>query len=224
MIMVAAYLRNVDMSKKLNPGEVYGGWMVQEDLGYGHRYKCVCTVCGKTTKKIRSYDLIGGKTRMCKNCSSKASRTSHGMSDTSEYNSWVHMIQRCHNPKSKDYPNYGGRGIYVCDYWRDSFEAFYMSVGPKNHPEDTVERLDYNKGYEPGNVVWASRQEQVLNKGDNINLTINGETKTVSQWAQHPDCPVTSGTIYKRINRGWLDEYGSEYTVFSESRKVDSSE
>jgi hypothetical protein len=116
------------------------------------------------------------------------------------------MIQRCHNPNNKDYKNYGGRGIKVCDMWRESFEAFYMMLGPKPSAEYTIERIDYNKGYEPGNVKWATRQEQVLNKSDNVNVTIDGETKAVSQWAKDERCSVTEFTIYKRLKRGWDPE------------------
>ena len=196
-------------------GKLFGAWLVQKKLSYGQKYKCLCTICKITYRNIRGYDLIKGKTRMCRKCSVKATKSSHGMSDTPEYNTWVHMIQRCHNPKNKDYENYGGRGITVCDLWKNSFEAFYMSVGPRPKVEYTIERIDYNKGYEPGNVKWATRQEQVLNKGDNVNITIDGVTKTVSQWAL--DAPVSSFTIYKRYKRGWLTKHGAYATVFTPS-------
>lgn len=205
------------MAVEVKEGEVFGAWLVQKKLSYGQKYECLCTSCGQTKKNIRVYDLIKGKTRMCRACSVGATKASHGMSDTPEYNIWMHMLQRCHNPQSKDYKNYGGRGIEVCDMWKEDFSAFLMSVGRRPGPEYTIERLDYNKGYEPGNVVWATRQDQVLNKRDNVNLTIDGVTKAVSQWAL--EGPVTSFTIYKRIKRGWLDKYGAKYTVFTPSSK-----
>jgi len=155
---------------------------------------------------------------MCKGCATRLKRETHGMSDSPEYNTWVHMNQRCHNPKNKDYPQYGGRGIEVYPLWRNSFEAFYMMVGKRPHIDDTIERIDYNKGYMPGNVKWASRQEQVLNKSDNVNLEIDGVTKTVSQWAA--DSPVSGFTIYKRIKRGWLETHGPHKTVFEPSAKA----
>lgn len=200
-------------------GQIIGAWLLRKKLSYGNKYECLCTSCCETVKNIRVYDLTGGKTRMCKRCSVQATRSSHGMSDTAEYNTWIHMLQRCHNPNNKDYKHYGGRGIEVCDIWRESFEAFYMSVGPKPAPEYTIERMDYNKGYEPGNVKWATRQEQVLNQRDNVNITVGEETKTVSQWAKDPRCPVSSFTIYKRVNRGWLEIHGPEYTLFTPSMK-----
>lgn len=205
------------MAVEVQIGDIYGAWLVQKKLDYGQKYRCVCTACGQTVKNIRVYDLIKAKSRMCKRCSVQASKSSHGMSDTPEYNTWVHMIQRCHNPSNKDYKHYGERGIQVCDIWRESFEAFYMCVGAKPTPEHTIERLEYNKNYEPGNVTWATRTTQNRNKRDNINLTIDGITQTVSMWATDPRCTVTAFTIYKRLSRGWLQTYGAEHTVFSPS-------
>jgi len=113
------------------------------------------------------------------------------------------MNQRCHNPKNKDYPNYGGRGIFVCDLWRESYEAFMMYIGKKPTPAHTIERLDVNVGYQPGNVTWATRDERARNKRNNVRVTINKVTKTVVEWTEDPLCGVPLKTIYKRIERGW---------------------
>lgn len=181
-------------------GDTFGLWTV-EMKGSKGRWICRCE-CG-VSRSIRASDLRSGKSRMCRQCSAEASSRTHGMRDTSEYNTWVHMIQRCHNPKNKDYPHYGGRGIRVCDMWRESFEAFYMVVGPKPTPDHTIERIDTDGNYEPGNVKWATREEQVLNQRSNVKVTIDGETKTVTQWARDPRCSVSHFTIYKRLKRGW---------------------
>lgn len=205
------------MAVEVEVGQMFGAWLVKEKLDYGQKYQCVCTSCGQSVKNIRVYDLVQGKTRMCKKCSVQTTRSSHGMSDTAEYNTWVHMIQRCHNPQNKDYTHYGARGIAVCDIWKDSFEAFYMCVGPKPTPKHTIERIDYDRGYEPGNVMWATRHEQNLNKSDNVNITIDGVTQTVSEWARDKRCSVSAFTLYKRVSRGWLELHGPEYTVFTPS-------
>lgn len=84
--------------------------------------------------------------------------------DMPEYHSWAHMIQRCTNPKNKAWKNYGGRGITVCDAWRKAFAAFFAYVGCKPSPEHSIERIDNDRGYEPGNVKWATRSEQSLNR------------------------------------------------------------
>lgn len=159
---------------------------------------------------------------MCKACSTRSKKETHGMSNSPEYNTWVHINQRCHNPKNKDYENYGGRGIQVCDLWRTSFEAFYLYIGPRPFPDATIERIDHNGNYEPGNVKWLSREEQVYNKRDNVYLEIDGVSKTVSQWAV--DSPVSEFTIYKRVQRGWVDKYGAKETVFRPSSRSTSED
>jgi hypothetical protein len=90
----------------------------------------------------------------------------HGMTGTPEYRAWLGMLARCYNPNVKYYERYGGRGIKVCDEWRNSFENFYAYIGPR--PKGTsVNRIDNDKGYEPGNVEWATQQTQVRNRGLN---------------------------------------------------------
>jgi hypothetical protein len=74
------------------------------------------------------------------------------------------MIQRCTNPNEAGYKNYGGRGIRVCDAWLSSFEAFYAHVGPKLSPKLSLDRIDNDGNYEPGNVRWATRSEQRMNR------------------------------------------------------------
>lgn len=186
--------------------ERYGAWTV---VGPGKKASTLVVRCdcGRTEKEVRKYDLQQGKSLMCRKCSVALSKTVHGASPygkaTPEYITWVHMNQRCHNPKNKDYKNYGGRGIKVCDLWRESFEAFLMMVGRRPTPKHTIERIDSNGNYEPDNVRWATRAEQNLNMRSNVKLTIDGETKTVSEWARDPRVSVSQFTIYKRLERGW---------------------
>jgi hypothetical protein len=191
------------MAKTAQIGAVYGAWKVLE-ARRNRRYRCLCTACGKTVKNVRVYDLLNGSSRMCKSCA--ASKDVNTAPKPLEYNSWNQMIQRCYSPGNKDYKNYGARGISVYPLWRDSFEAFYMSLGPRPDPSYTIERIDTNGNYEPGNVKWASRAEQTRNQRSNINVTIDGETKTVAEWSEDPRCPVDKFCIYKRIKRGWDPE------------------
>jgi hypothetical protein len=110
------------------------------------------------------------------------------------------MIGRCHTPTDKGYPNYGGRGITVCERWRNDFAAFYADIGQRPSRAHSLERVDNNRGYEPGNVVWATQIEQQNNKRSNVRLTVNGETMTASQLARKYGLNV--GTVLKRAKRG----------------------
>lgn len=88
----------------------------------------------------------------------------HGMTGTPEYNAWLKMRKRCGNPKDKAYRNYGARGIHVCPEWQRSFEAFFAHVGPKPSPDLSIDRIDNDRGYEPGNVRWADTSTQNRNR------------------------------------------------------------
>jgi hypothetical protein len=92
------------------------------------------------------------------------SREYHGMSDSPEYGIWEQLKNRCSNPRNRDYPYYGGRGITVCERWRTSFLAFYQDMGARPSPELTLERVDNDAGYFPENCVWATRAQQTANR------------------------------------------------------------
>lgn len=125
----------------------------------------------------------------------------HGMINSTEYVSWRGMIQRCEDENCPIYLYYGGRGIRVCDRWRHSFELFLSDVGRKPTRNLTLERIDNNKDYEPGNCRWATRKDQARNTRSNRLLTCNGETKTLAEWAERLGC--CHGTIHYRLIRGW---------------------
>lgn len=125
----------------------------------------------------------------------------HGMRNTPEYQAWVSMIARTSNERWRDYHRYGGRGIRVCGRWRESFEAFYVDVGPRPSPEHSLDRIDVDGHYEPGNVRWATRVEQGRNKRNNRLVTSGGETASLAEWAARVG--LRPGTIRMRLERGW---------------------
>lgn len=109
------------------------------------------------------------------------------------YATWRGMRQRCISPTCKDYPHYGGRGIRVCERWLNSFNNFVADMGPRPSNKHTIDRIDNSKDYEPGNVRWATRAEQSLNRRCTRFRTINGVTKSRAQWAAERRAPRPRG-------------------------------
>jgi hypothetical protein len=126
----------------------------------------------------------------------------HSMSNKPEYHAWESMRTRCHaGSGSVHYSTYASRGIKVCQEWEDSFEAFYSHIGPRPSSLHSIDRIDNDKGYEPGNVRWATRREQQRNTRRTKRLTINGETKPLGEWADIANLRMT--VLYNRIRRHW---------------------
>lgn len=127
---------------------------------------------------VEGYQLTTGGTKSC-GClrieSFVAMNTRHGMCKSPEYNSWDAMIQRCRNPLGKNYHHYGGRGITVCERWLSSFENFYADMGPKPTPKHSIDRINNDGNYEPGNCRWATQSEQNFNK----RRSLKGQVKHV---------------------------------------------
>lgn len=124
----------------------------------------------------------------------------HGMSGTVEYKTWVRMIKRCANPNVTRWEDWGGRGIKVCERWRVSFENFYADMGDRPIGL-TLERINNDGDYEPGNCKWATNTEQARNRRSVINVTIDGETHCVSEWCEK--LGISPKTVLQRIRSGW---------------------
>jgi hypothetical protein len=128
-----------------------------------------------------------------------------------EYNAWKSAKNRCHNPKYQHYPNWGGRGITMCDEWRSDFAAFFSHIGVRPTPgvegPYSLDRIDNDKGYVSGNVRWASKRQQANNTSRTVNtqlVEINGITKPLYQWAI--DRGITQGVIRNRYRNGYRGE------------------
>ncbi len=165
---------------------------------------CLCD-CGKE-KRINGSNLRLGKTLSCgclqKERSSAGTQT-HGLSKSAEYNVWCKMRLRCGDPAERNYPRYGGRGIRVCDRWKN-FEAFIADMGPRPSPSHSIERKDNNSDYSPSNCIWALPKQQQNNKSTNVVIELDGHRLTVTQWAER--IGIKDKTLYARLASGWSPE------------------
>ena len=179
------------MPKQKDLVGVRSGYLVV--LAYAGRHKhggatwlCKCEICGKEVV-IRAQCIAEGQKTCSARCGvteANKTRAKHGKWQSAEYSAWNGMKMRCTNPNHKHYHRYGGRGITVCQAWMDSFEKFIADVGLRPSFWHTLDRIDNNKGYEPGNVAWSTKKQQARNRTDNVRYTHNGETMTLVEWAE----------------------------------------
>lgn len=160
-------------TKKINlMGQRFGRLtVVEQNLAAkngSYTWICKCD-CGNITKPIRGDCLRNGHRKSC-GCIKKevcGKFTTHGKSESQPYTTWTMMKQRCFNPHACGFQNYGGRGITVCDEWKDNFQAFYDYVSKLPHFGEvgySLDRINNDGNYEPGNVRWATRYEQQNNR------------------------------------------------------------
>lgn len=166
-------------------------------------WRCRCD-CGNIVD-ISSDSLRRGSTQSC-GCLRKemlAQRNkSHGMRDNALYSTWSGMIQRCTDTNTDKYPVYGGRGIRVCAEWRRDFKLFHDYVsqlsdyGKKGY---TLDRIDNDGNYEPGNIRWASPATQARNQHSNRMITHNGKTQCLRDWAN--ELGINERTLASRLKK-----------------------
>ncbi len=167
-------------------------------------WNCVCD-CG-VQLVVSGNSLRSSNARSC-GCLHRELVTTHGRSMASsnpapEYRVWTSIKSRCHNPSAANFYKYGGRGISVCDKWRNSFEAFFGDMGERPSSAHSIDRFpDANGNYEPGNCRWATAIEQNNNRSNNRFIEIDGVMRTVPQWERVSG--INRATIINRIKRGW---------------------
>ena len=198
-----------NFSTPVNIGNVFGSWTV---IGFGQRQseiKCRCK-CGQE-RIISRWRLVNNKNRSCFACCGSTisnNKTTHGNAkrnqQTHEYIVWGSIMRRCYNQQVERYPNYGGRGISVCERWHE-FSNFLSDMGTCPSSNHTIGRKDNNGNYEPNNCRWATQKEQMNNTRRTKKVTFCGETLTLSGWAERLN--VCSATLYHRLFwRKWTVE------------------
>jgi hypothetical protein len=166
---------------------------------------CRCD-CGATSV-VHGCALRSGHTQSC-GCLNRERITTHGqLRDgrvSPEYRVWRDMLQRCYNPRIKNFNRYGGRGISVCQEWRDSFEAFFVDVGPRPTPGHSIDRIDVNGHYCLGNCRWATTAQQARNRTSNHWVTYKGQRMTLTDAAK--SAGMHRNTLRWRIEAGWGED------------------
>lgn len=149
----------------------------------------------------------------------------HGLSKHPLYTTWCGMMTRCYKSTHAAYKRYGGRGITVCQRWRDSPQNFIDDMGPKPSPQHTIERINNNLGYSPENCCWETIVKQSLNTRRARPMTFNGETKTRRQWAFSLGMPYTTFLAHIYRHARTLPEIiaiAKEGNVRQKSKKAES--
>jgi hypothetical protein len=181
----------------------------------------VCSCGKKVTKPVSS--VRSGNTSSCgcikKEILAKKNKENakHGYFGTPTYRSWSSMIVRCEDTSHVAYHNYGGRGIKIDQELR-TFEGFLKYLGERPTKEHTLDRIDVNGNYEPGNVRWATRKEQSTNKRNTINIRVGEESGDLNYW--HEKTGISKGALHYRISKGWTPEQVLGLAVRPRSRTI----
>lgn len=172
------------------------------------KWLCRCD-CGKLTEVIK-HNLINGHTVSC-GCARNIRKVKHNMSKTRFHAIWCGMKNRCNNKNVKAYPNYGGRGIKVCEEWydfknfmNDMYSSYLEHIDKFGEKETTLDRIDNNKEYSKNNCKWSTNKEQSLNRRSNKKYMINGELLTAFEISKKYN--MTYSTVMHRLHRGWSME------------------
>lgn len=201
-------------------GKRFGRLIVLEYAGE-KKWKCQCD-CGGTTI-VSGTALNSGSTKSC-GClrietAKRAKYVKHGKSNSPTFIRWGSMKSRCYYPKNVGYPNYGGRGIKVCDRWlgEHGFENFLADMGEVPGREYSLDRIDVNGDYTPENCRWATWKEQSNNKRNSRLITHNGRSLTIPQW-----CDELGFNVNVAYNRYWhgYKTYEELFTVNKQKKRV----
>ena len=197
---------NEFIDKKNNKLTVVG--YIKPSTGGRVKLKCLCD-CGNTVFCF-PYQFSSGEVKSC-GCLPKVNRgkhywdnnrKTHGLSKHPFYKKWNDMVRRCYNQNEPAYLKYGARGITVCEEWRyspDKFIEWCEKTHPGN-PKLTIDRIDGEKGYSPDNCRWVTQLEQVHNLKTNRFITIDGQTRCITEWCSV--LGISSGSVYKKVHKG----------------------
>lgn len=187
-------------------GQRFGRLVAIEHVGFASNrvtlWRCKCD-CGNETI-VRQGNLNSGTTRSC-GCldidRTKEANTTHGQSHTRIFNIWSKIKERCYNPKRPAYKNYGGKGVVMCDEWRNDFQIFYNWAMTNGYQDDlTIDRINSNGNYEPSNCRWLTLSENVRFRNATVFITVGELSLTIHDWAIRINIdPATLMSRYKEL-------------------------
>lgn len=194
-------------------GERYGRLLVlQRSVNIGRRVAWLCRCdCGEakitTGNQLQRGHVVSCGCRRREVLSNlrevgRANAThghTRGGKPTPEFRTWTSMLNRCGNPNNTDYQRYGGRGITVCERWQ-SFENFLADMGPRPSPRHSIDRINNDGNYEPGNCRWATQAEQTRNQRTSRIVAMDGRSQSVAAWAE--EYGLKADTVRHRLDRG----------------------
>jgi len=172
-------------------------------------YSCKCD-CGNI-KTILGASIRSGSTKSC-GCLVTKTNGKHLKEKSKIYKTWIGIKTRCFNKNSNIYKNYGGRGISMCETWKD-FNVFYKDMGDVPNGM-SIDRIDVNGDYKKSNCKWSNHKEQSRNKRNNNFITYKGTTKCLTEWCEELNMPLN--TFSNRLKRGW----SIEKTIETKVRKI----
>lgn len=181
-------------------------------------WSCLCD-CGEQTIASGG-NLRSGHTTSCGCYLSERRGTGnrrHQMSRTAEHNTWCEIRRRCEDVKRENYATHGARGIRVCERWQ-TFENFYADMGPRPSNKHTIERINNDGHYEPGNCKWATHHEQGLNRRNNFIVTAFGKTAPLGYFL--PITDANSEKAYKRAHERIMRGWDAERAITEPPRKL----
>lgn len=189
-----------------------------DSKGY-QMWLCECDCKNHTKKLIRASYLVSGHTKSCGCQKNIKPNLRHGMCNDRIYNIHQKMISRCYKTNEKSYKHYGGRGIEVCDEWRNSFILFADWARNNGYKDNlTLDRIDVNGDYTPENCRWVDIKTQQNNRRNNHVIPFHGEIHTISEWGEITG--IGQANISARLKLGWEAEKALTETVKSIKKEV----
>jgi hypothetical protein len=201
--MLTEYGLEPTNAKAVVPGDKFGKLTViaTGQIPGTYRYCAVCDCeCGSPRRRYRIDALKRGVIIGC-GCVRLERTTTHGNSKSIFYDRWKNIIDRCTNPKCKAYVNYGGRGIRVCDAWRNDFNQFLVDIPDGYFHGAHLDRIDNDGHYEPGNVRWVTAMQNFNNRRSARLIECWGRVQSLTEWAN--EVGIDRRIIHDRLRSGW---------------------